>query len=884
MINKKYFISLLIFVSIIFTFSNVLIERSEKSRPEWIIRPPQNTYVGIYEKADTLDEGISKAIRNALNYVMLNIGVRVSSELELETRVAGQDVIHELSEKLESTGISEIRDQQIKNIYYEKFKGENVTYSVFVLLHYPQQAIREAREWIENETKNIRSEWTINKNRVNQNLSKGEIIEALRILLTSLDRANKFGVDEVIYDSSSLFTSIWSDISIQAYGAENNKIVARVVYDNGKDRFFVRSSILYLKFIRGSGIIPPFIVTNREGIAETTYSDIVFDSKNSASVECGFNIESIPFLSKFSELVNVVRMKNVSFEISKAKNRIIVLPFAPSDNSYNTKIFITSLYERIITEFSIPTDISIIDSGRAGIDINTNVAHIDLNNIFEQTDADYAITGRVRNVDGNFEVNARLTSRNNLEILSNITVVSLKSDSIKVTKDIFQDFITKIISDFVYITDLRISPGQVSLKPGTTSYPLENVRVHAIYSDGTEKLIPTVSWKIQAGEGEIRSNILTIKPEAKELGLSATFSENGFGAEKIFKVIIERKAVITLEDALDTELFITTSGDSKWFGQKELSFDGFNSARSGQMRTGDSILEAVVNGPGILTFQWKTQAVTNSDVLLYYIDNQMRGALTGNSDWESKTYEITEGRHNIKWVFEKRSRADSEKIYALIDRLIFTPNKQSDSVLTWSVINRNAGFLRRNGFATEIFNNNIYIIGGQEGRNRRRDIWISDNGVNWKQHNSNAGFTGRFDHATSVFQNKIFLSAGYDHYNRHKNDVWVCSDGRNFNLLIENAQWSPRQGHSMFVFDNKLWIIGGKTSHGLLNDVWSSDDGYVWKQINANPPFDKRAYHAGLAFKDRMVIIGGETQNGEKSDVWVSKDGRIWENITENAG
>ena len=65
---------------------------------------------------------------------------------------------------------------------------------------------------------------------------------------------------------------------------------------------------------------------------------------------------------------------------------------------------------------------------------------------------------------------------------------------------------------------------------------------------------------------------------------------------------------------------------------------------------------------------------------------------------------------------------------------------------------------------------------------------------------------GRYGHATVVFDNKIWLIGGND---GSQCDVWFSSDGI---IWTESAKLSEITGimhHTLVIFDNKIWILGG---------------------------------------------------------------------------
>ncbi len=86
---------------------------------------------------------------------------------------------------------------------------------------------------------------------------------------------------------------------------------------------------------------------------------------------------------------------------------------------------------------------------------------------------------------------------------------------------------------------------------------------------------------------------------------------------------------------------------------------------------------------------------------------------------------------------------------------------------------------------------------------------------------TNADFSARHGHSTAVFDNKLWVIGGNDGSSR-LNDVWSSADGNNWTQEIESADFLNKYGQASAVFDNKLWVIGGYNGT-LFNDVWYLD-------------------------------------------------------------
>jgi len=207
----------------------------------------------------------------------------------------------------------------------------------------------------------------------------------------------------------------------------------------------------------------------------------------------------------------------------------------------------------------------------------------------------------------------------------------------------------------------------------------------------------------------------------------------------------------------------------------------------------------------------------------------------------------------------------------------------------------NAPWAPRSGHDTILLNGQLFLMGGSTWLNPNlprtylNDVWSSPDGQNWT-FLGNAPWAGRDRFASVIFNNQIFVIGGKGHPQSFA-DVWSSPDGINW-IQHPNAPWSSfRHGHSALVFNGKIYLIGGGmvTSGFLTNDVWSSVDGTNWVQETASAPWSTRMDHVSLVFDGYMWVIGGLDYSGTVSlyniiytDAWKSRDGINWTRATTN--
>ena len=199
--------------------------------------------------------------------------------------------------------------------------------------------------------------------------------------------------------------------------------------------------------------------------------------------------------------------------------------------------------------------------------------------------------------------------------------------------------------------------------------------------------------------------------------------------------------------------------------------------------------------------------------------------------------------------------------------------------MTWTQATANAGWSIRAGFSSVIFDNKIWVIGGDNHQSStyKNDVWYSFDGVNWTQVIANAQWQARTHHTAVVFDNKIWVIGG-----SNTNDVWYSTDGASWTQVIASAQWSARMAHTSVVFDNKMWVMGGMSGSSNKNDVWYSTDGMNWTQATVNAGWSARYGFTSNVFENKIWVMGGD-DGSQRNDVWYSLNGANWTQALANA-
>lgn len=197
----------------------------------------------------------------------------------------------------------------------------------------------------------------------------------------------------------------------------------------------------------------------------------------------------------------------------------------------------------------------------------------------------------------------------------------------------------------------------------------------------------------------------------------------------------------------------------------------------------------------------------------------------------------------------------------------------------------NATWAARQNAACVVFNNKIFIIGGNTVgfASFFSDVWSSADGATWQQLVSVAPWAKRTFFQSVVFNNRLYVMGGRDAVGAAglKNDVWVSDDGVEWNRLTDDAAWSARTSFGLVVFNNGMFLMGGTDAAGVaLNDVWFSTDGTTWDEVTAAASWTTRAQFGCITYKEAMWVIGGASGGVGRNDVWKSVDGKTWTQTT----
>lgn len=156
----------------------IIRERSSSVKPEWIESLPQDNetlyFIGIKTSAETLEDGMKAAIRNAMSNISDFMGIKIESVFEDYISEVEQKLIYQIKSKSSAT----VRGAQVVDSYYEKmmridknFKIEK--YDVYVLVKFSKaEIVNEIERQQKIKQENIKTAYGFYLNGINKENQK----------------------------------------------------------------------------------------------------------------------------------------------------------------------------------------------------------------------------------------------------------------------------------------------------------------------------------------------------------------------------------------------------------------------------------------------------------------------------------------------------------------------------------------------------------------------------------------------------------------------------------------------------------------------------------------------------------------------------------------
>jgi hypothetical protein len=147
-----------------------------------------------------------------------------------------------------------------------------------------------------------------------------------------------------------------------------------------------------------------------------------------------------------------------------------------------------------------------------------------------------------------------------------------------------------------------------------------------------------------------------------------------------------------------------------------------------------------------------------------------------------------------------------------------------------------------------VFQDKIWIVGGEDSQTAYADIWTSPDGVNWTSVQSGLPFGKRANSQVVKLNNRLYLL---------NNDVWSSADGLKW--VQETKAIVPGEeifGYAALEYDGKIWLLGCNRNGQFTSNVLFSTDGRHWDRMDA--PWSPRGGIAACVFRNKIYLTGGK--------------------------
>lgn len=211
----------------------------------------------------------------------------------------------------------------------------------------------------------------------------------------------------------------------------------------------------------------------------------------------------------------------------------------------------------------------------------------------------------------------------------------------------------------------RLDPGETVTLKIKTSNPGDYIANEVIAQLTTASPFLTISnQQVQIGDlapGEMNAQIiefeLTIDPLTPigyATSLNYTVTSSHASINKAYNVEV---GLIVEDWETGGEGFEWQfPGNTPWKIATDQVYEGTNSVSSGAIgnsQTTEMIIAYEVMNSDTISFYLKTSSEQNYDFLKFYIDNQLRGQWSGDTDWQRAKFFVPAGNHIFKWTYSK---------------------------------------------------------------------------------------------------------------------------------------------------------------------------------------------------------------------------------------
>jgi hypothetical protein len=167
---------------------------------------------------------------------------------------------------------------------------------------------------------------------------------------------------------------------------------------------------------------------------------------------------------------------------------------------------------------------------------------------------------------------------------------------------------------------------------------------------------------------------------------------------------------------------------------------------------------------------------------------------------------------------------------------------------SWTTLSTTSNIPKRFFYHPFVFDQKIWIIGGEDKSTIYSDIWNSEDGISWTKQRENLPFGKRSGSQIVTLNNTLYLL---------NNDVWSSPNGFEWHKIADEIiKGEQLFGYAAQVFDNKIWLLGCNRNGQFSSQVLFSADGKTW--LTHTAPWLPRGGIAATVHKNKIYMTGGK--------------------------
>ncbi len=171
--------------------------------------------------------------------------------------------------------------------------------------------------------------------------------------------------------------------------------------------------------------------------------------------------------------------------------------------------------------------------------------------------------------------------------------------------------------------------------------------------------------------GAIGSSLSLFQVGLAQSGSYTLLVSNSLGTAASQPILLRVRPNLPLAEALDTDLdFYAVPGS--WLAETNITHDATDAIESAPLGNNQqAALDAVLPGPGMLTFWWKVSSEPGYDFMQFLVDGAVQASISGEVDWQQGTFVFTNS-HTVSWRYVKDGSLSGGQDRGWLDQVSFT--------------------------------------------------------------------------------------------------------------------------------------------------------------------------------------------------------------------